>query len=59
MEWLKLGCLVDFYGYVWYSPIFLTGAFVAYFSFSCLVCIIIAIVVLVINAVFDHESRRL
>jgi nitrate reductase gamma subunit len=51
--------LVDVYGYVWYIHAVLTGAFMAYFPFSRLMHIIIAPLVLTINAASDHEPRRL
>lgn len=46
--------LVDVYGYVWYIHAILTGAFIAYLPFSRLMHIIIAPVVLAINAASDH-----
>ncbi|MBW1836261.1 MAG: hypothetical protein JRI99_04755 [Deltaproteobacteria bacterium] len=49
--------LTDIYGYVWYLHAILTGAFVAYLPFSRLMHIIMAPVVLAMNAVSDHESR--
>jgi len=51
--------LVDVYGYVWYIHAILTGAFIAYFPFSRLMHIIIAPLVLTINAAADHEPRSL
>jgi nitrate reductase gamma subunit len=51
--------LVDVYGYVWYIHAVLTGAFMAYLPFSRLMHIIIAPLVLTINAASDHEPRRL
>ena len=51
--------LTDIYGYVWYIHAILTGAFIAYLPFSRLMHIIIAPVVLAINATSDHEFRRL
>lgn len=51
--------LADIYGYVWYIHAVLTGAFIAYLPFRRLMHIIIAPVVLAINAASDHESRRL
>jgi nitrate reductase gamma subunit len=51
--------LVDVYGYVWYIHAVLTGAFMAYLPFSRLMHIIIAPVVLAVNAASDHEPRRL
>jgi nitrate reductase gamma subunit len=50
--------LVDVYGYVWYIHAVLTGAFVAYLPFSRLMHIIIAPVVLAVNAASDHEPRH-
>ena len=47
--------LVDVYGYVWYIHAILTGAFIAYLPFSRLMHIIIAPVVLAINAAADHK----
>ena len=49
--------LTDIYGYIWYLHAILTGAFVAYLPFSRLMHIIMAPVVLAMNAVSDHESR--
>ena len=51
--------LVDVYGYVWYIHAVLTGAFIAYLPFSRLLHIILAPVVLVINAISHHEPGRL
>lgn len=51
--------LVDIYGYVWYIHAILTGTFIAYLPFSRLMHIIMAPVVLAINAASDHEPRRL
>jgi nitrate reductase gamma subunit len=51
--------LVDVYGYVWYIHAVLTGAFMAYLPFSRLMHIIIAPLILTINAASDHEPRRL
>jgi nitrate reductase gamma subunit len=49
--------LVDVYGYVWYIHAVLTGVFVAYLPFSRLMHIIMAPVVLVINAASDHKVK--
>lgn len=46
--------LTDMYGYVWYSHALLTGAFIAYIPFSRLAHIIIAPVVLALNAARGH-----
>jgi nitrate reductase gamma subunit len=50
--------LVDVYGYVWYIHAILTGAFIAYLPFSRLLHIILAPVVLLINATSHHEPGR-
>ena len=42
--------LVEVYGYVWYIHAVLTGAFIAYIPFSRLLHIIMAPVVLAMNA---------
>jgi nitrate reductase gamma subunit len=51
--------LVDAYGYVWYIHAILTGAFIAYLPFSRLMHIIMAPVVLAINAAADHEPGHI
>jgi nitrate reductase gamma subunit len=50
--------LVDIYGYVWYIHAVLTGAFIAYLPFSRLMHIIMAPVVLAMNAATDHGLSR-
>jgi len=50
--------LTDVYGAIWYIHAVLTGMFVAYFPFSRLMHIIMAPVVLLMNAVADHENRE-
>ena len=47
--------LPEIYGYLWYIHAILTGAFVAYLPFSRLLHIILAPVVLAMNAVYEHE----
>jgi len=53
--------LINAYGYVWYGHAVLTAAFIAYLPFSRLIHVILAPVVLVLNA-GSHgkgpESRR-
>ena len=51
--------LVDIYGYVWYIHAVLTGTFIAYLPFSRLMHIIMAPVVLAINAGTDQKHRRM
>ena len=51
--------LVDIYGYMCYIHAVLTGAFIAYLPFSRLMHIIIAPVVLAMNAASEHELSRL
>jgi nitrate reductase gamma subunit len=46
--------LTEAYGYIWYIHAILTGAFVAYLPFSRLFHIIMAPVVLAMNAVSEH-----
>jgi nitrate reductase gamma subunit len=46
--------LTEVYGYIWYLHAILTGAFMAYLPFSRLFHIIMAPVVLVMNAVSEH-----
>jgi nitrate reductase gamma subunit len=53
-----MSSLVDIYGYVWYIHAVLTGAFIAYLPFSRLMHIIMAPVVLAMNAATDHEHKR-
>jgi nitrate reductase gamma subunit len=47
--------LTEAYGYLWYIHAILTGVFVAYLPFSRLLHIIVAPVVLAINAVYEHD----
>jgi nitrate reductase gamma subunit len=47
--------LTDAYGYLWYVHAILTAVFVAYLPFSRLMHIIMAPVVLVMNAVLESE----
>lgn len=47
--------LPEAYGYLWYAHAFLTGAFVAYLPFSRLLHIIVAPLVLAMNAVYEHD----
>jgi len=47
--------LVEVYGFVWYIHAALTGAFIAYIPFSRLLHMIIAPVVLAMNACKEHE----
>jgi nitrate reductase gamma subunit len=49
--------LTDVYGYVWYLHAILTGAFIAYLPFSQLMHIILAPVVLMMNAVSESEHK--
>ncbi|MBW1766011.1 MAG: hypothetical protein JRJ65_03050 [Deltaproteobacteria bacterium] len=51
------GGLTDIYGYVWYIHAILTGAFVAYLHFSRLSHIILAPVVLTMNAASEHKQE--
>ena len=50
--------LTDIYGYIWYFHAILTGAFFAYLPFSRLMHIIMAPVVLAMNAASDHNSSK-
>jgi len=50
--------LPEVYGYLWYVHAILTGAFVAYLPFSRLLHIILAPVVLAVNAVYEYEHGR-
>jgi len=50
--------LTEVYGYLWYIHAILTGAFVAYLPFSRLLHIILAPVVLAVNAVYEYEHGR-
>lgn len=52
------GKLVNVYGYIWYLHAILTGMFVAYLPFSRMVHIIMAPVVLAMNAVMESERER-
>ena len=45
------------YGYLWYVHAILTGLFIAYLPFSRLLHIIMAPLILAINAVREHEHR--
>jgi nitrate reductase gamma subunit len=47
--------LTEAYGYIWYIHAILTGAFVAYLPFSRLFHIIMAPVVLAMNAVSEPD----
>jgi nitrate reductase gamma subunit len=47
--------LTNIYGYVWYLHAILTGAFVVYLPFSRMFHMIMAPVVLAINAATDHR----
>ena len=47
--------LTELYGYIWYIHAILTGAFVAYLPFSRLLHIIVAPVVLAMNAISEHD----
>ena len=49
--------LTDVYGYVWYLHAILTGAFVAYLPFSRMLHMIMAPVVLAINAASQHDHH--
>lgn len=49
--------LNDIYGYLWYIHAILTGAFIAYLPFSRLIHIILAPVVMAMNAATEHETR--
>jgi nitrate reductase gamma subunit len=49
--------LTEIYGYVWYIHAFMSGAFIAYLPFSRLMHIIMAPVVLAMNAASDHELK--
>ena len=46
------------YGYIWYVHAILTGAFVAYVPFSRLLHIIMAPLVLAMNAISEHDHTR-
>jgi len=50
--------LTGVYGYLWYIHAILTGAFFAYLPFSRLLHIILAPVILAMNAVYEHEHGR-
>jgi nitrate reductase gamma subunit len=54
-----MSALVDVYGYVWYMHAILTGAFIAYLPFSRLMHIIMAPVVLAMNAATVQDHRRI
>ena len=49
------GYLVNIYGYVWYLHALLSGAFLAYLPFSRLLHIILAPLVLTMNATSDDR----
>ncbi len=51
--------LNDIYGYVWYIHAILAGAFIAYLPFSRLIHIIMAPVVVVMNAATEPEHKRI
>ena len=50
--------LTEVYGFVWYIHAAFTGAFIAYIPFSRLLHIIMAPVVLAINAVSAHKTQK-
>jgi len=50
--------LEDIYGYVWYIHAMLTGAFVAYLPFSRIFHIILAPVLLTVNAASERKPHR-
>jgi nitrate reductase gamma subunit len=50
--------LTEVYGYIWYVHAILTGAFFAYLPFSRLLHIIIAPVVLAMNAISEKDQGR-
>jgi nitrate reductase gamma subunit len=50
--------LTDIYGYLWYIHAVMTGALIAYLPFSRLMHIIMAPVVLAMNAASDQELHR-
>jgi nitrate reductase gamma subunit len=50
--------LEDIYGYVWYIHAVLTGVFVAYLPFSRMFHIVLAPVVLALNAAADSKQHR-
>lgn len=50
--------LTGVYGYIWYVHAILTGAFFAYLPFSRLLHIIMAPVVLAMNAISEQDHRR-
>jgi len=50
--------ITDIYGYVWYIHAILTGAFIAYLPFSRLSHIIMAPVVLAMNAASEHKQEK-
>lgn len=50
--------LTGTYGYVWYAHAILTGVFIAYLPFSRLLHIIMAPVVLAVNAVSGYEHKK-
>jgi nitrate reductase gamma subunit len=50
--------LEDIYGYVWYLHALLTGAFVAYLPFSRMFHIVLAPVLLAMNAAADNQQHQ-
>lgn len=51
--------LTSIYGYIWYTHAVLTGIFIAYLPFSRLIHMIMAPIVLAMNAVADAQHRRM
>jgi nitrate reductase gamma subunit len=58
MLFLNTSGLPEVYGYIWYVHAVMTGAFFAYLPFSRLLHIILAPVVLALNAVAGHGHGR-
>jgi nitrate reductase gamma subunit len=57
--WRGTSGLSEMYGYIWYLHAFLTGAFLVYLPFSRLFHIIIAPLVMVLNALdSSHRGHR-
>jgi nitrate reductase gamma subunit len=52
-----IALLADAYGIVWYYHAVLTGVFVAYLPFSRMLHILLAPIVLIMNAVSEYEHR--
>jgi nitrate reductase gamma subunit len=50
--------LTEAYGYIWYAHAVLTGVFFAYLPFSRLLHIILAPLVLALNAVNENDHKR-